>query len=342
MIESRHIPGVSIVGVGHHVPDRIIGNEELCENLSVTPDWVAEKTGILGRCVAGPDDTASSFSVSAARRAMAMAGVDGEDIDMIIVCTFSGDYIFPPVSAMVQREIGAKKAHIFDVQANCAGFVTGLTCATDRMKLDQTVRYALVIGTELCTRYIDGTDENTAIFLADGAGAAVLAPTRPGAGILSSAFHTDSSNYESVRMRGGGSSFSFVGREFDPEIDLMEMNGIATWKQAITHLPATIRKACEKAEISLDDVDFFVFHQANLRLIEYIVRKMRGSLEKTYTNVERIGNAGSASLAIALSEAVQKGLIAKGDTVVLAGVGAGFNFGASLWAWDMPRVGDSS
>jgi 3-oxoacyl-[acyl-carrier-protein] synthase-3 len=341
MSEVSYIPGVSIIGVGHHIPDCIVSNEDLCENLDVTPEWIIEKTGITGRSVAAPDDTASDFSIRAARQAMKMAGVNGEDIDLIIVCTFSGDYIFPPVSAKVQCEIGATGAHIFDVQANCAGFVTGLTCATDRMKLDPTVRHALVIGTELCTRYIDGTDENTAIFVADGSGAAVLGRTARGTGICSSAFFSDSSNYESVRMRGGGSSFALKGRSFNPDIDLMEMNGLATWKQAITHMPTTIRMACNKANVALDDVDFFIFHQANLRLIEYIVRKMRGSLKKTFTNVERIGNTGSASIAIALSEAVQKGLISEGDKVVLAGVGAGFNFGASVWNWAMPEIKES-
>jgi 3-oxoacyl-[acyl-carrier-protein] synthase-3 len=137
-------------------------------------------------------------------------------------------------------------------------------------------------------------------------------------------------------MRGGGSSFQRHGKACDPAIDYMEMNGIATWKQAITHLPKVIRKACEKSNVALASIDFLLFHQANLRMIEYIVKKMGFDMSKTYTNVQHVGNSGAASLAIVLSEAVSKGCLKNGDMLVLAAVGAGFNFGASVWRWHMP------
>jgi 3-oxoacyl-[acyl-carrier-protein] synthase-3 len=318
------------------LPDHAEDNETLCRGLEVTPEWIVEKTGIQRRYIAGADESASDYAVKAAQRALEMAEIGADEVDLIIGCTFSGDYIFPPLSAKVQMELKAASAQIFDVQANCTGFVTGLTIASDRMKIDPSVRYALVIGVEFLSRYIDRTDVNTAIYLSDGAGAAVLSRTEPELGIKASAFHTDSSNYEAVRMRGGGSRFPLQGRSFDPAIDLMEMNGIATWKQAITHLPKVIRKACEKSGVELLSVDFLLFHQANLRLIEYIVRKLGFELSKTYTNVQLVGNTGSASLAIAMSEAVGKSLLKNGDLVVLAAVGAGFNFGASVWRWHMP------
>ena len=332
---------VTISGVGHHLPETVQDNESLCAGLDVTPEWIVEKTGIEQRHVAGPDDTASDFAIAAAGRALAMAGVAASEVDLIIACTFSGDYVYPPVSAQVQRALQATEAQVFDVQVNCTGFVTGLTLASDRMKADPTVRHAVVVGVEMLTRYIDGTDVNTAVYLADGAGAAVLSRSAdPDAGIQASAFATDSSNFEAVRMRGGGSSFRSQGRDFDPAVDFMEMNGIATWKQAITHLPKVVRRACEKSGVELASVDFIVLHQANLRLIEYIVRKLGLDLAKTYTNVARVGNTGSASLAIALSEAVQRGLIRNGDTVVLGAVGAGFTFGASVWRWQLPAGGE--
>lgn len=325
--------GVGILGVGHQLPARIETNEELCRGLDVSPEWIVEKTGIQRRHLAGPDDTASGLALQAARRALTMAGIDATQLDAIIGCTFSHDYIFPPLAAKLHQELGAKGAQVYDLQANCAGVVAGLTAASDRMLQDDTVRYALVVGVELCSRYVDRTDVNTAIYLSDGAGAVVLGRCGPDHGIRTSAFFTDSSNYESVRMRGGGSSHPLRGRSFDPAIDSMEMNGLATWKQAITHLPTVIRRACEKAGISARDLDFLVFHQANLRLIEYIVRKMGLGMERTYTNVQDIGNSGSASIAIALSEAVHKGLVKPDSLLVLAGVGAGFNFAASLWRW---------
>lgn len=329
------LPGISIIGVGHRLPTTIEDNETLCRNLEVTPEWILEKTGIKARRIAAPGDKASDYARSAVENALAMAGVSADEVDLIIACTFSGDYIFPPLSAKVQLDIKARNAQIFDLQANCTGFVTGLSVAADRMKLDDGVRYAVVVGVEFCTRYIDRKDVNTAIYLSDGAGAAVLGRREPGRGILASAYHTDSSNYEAVRMRGGGSSFPMHQRDFEPSVDLMEMNGIATWKQAITHLPPTIRHACAKAGIETRHLDFLVFHQANFRLIEYIMKKMDIDPTKTYTNVEEIGNTGSASLAIALSEAVQKGCIQSGDRVALAAVGAGFNFASSVWLWDM-------
>ena len=328
--------GVAIAGVGHHLPDQIEDNETLCANLDVGPDWIMEKTGIKRRYLAQPEDSASDFASKAAQNALDMAGIPADEVDLIVVCTFSGDYIFPPVSAKVQSLLKASHAQIFDVQANCAGFVTGLTVASDRMLVDPTVRNAMVIGVELNSRYINRADVNSAIYMSDGAGAALLTRTEAGKGIMASAFHTDTSNFEAVRMRGGGSSFSSKDRAWDPAIDYMEMNGIATWKQAITHLPTVIRKACDKSGIDPKAVDFLVFHQANLNMIEYVVRKMGYGMEKTFTNVQEIGNTGAASVGIALSEAVSKDLIKDGQLVVLAAVGAGFNFGASVWRWHMP------
>jgi 3-oxoacyl-[acyl-carrier-protein] synthase III len=329
--------GITISGVGRKLPANAEDNEALCRNLDVGPEWIIEKTGIKRRYIAGPEESASSLSVAASRQAIEMAGISPAEIDLIIVCTFSGDYVFPPVSAKVQLELGATDAQIFDIQANCTGFVTGLTTASDRMRVDPSVRHALVIGVELNSRYVDRCDVNSAIYMSDGAGAAVLSRTEAGRGIMSSAFHTDSSNYEAVRLRGGGSSHTYLGRAFDPTVDNMEMNGIATWKQAITNVPKAIKRACEKSGVAISDIDFFIFHQANYNMIEYIVRKLRFDMSKTYTNVCEVGNTGAASPAIALSEAVEQGLLKNGDLVVFAAVGAGFNFGASVWRWHMPN-----
>lgn len=338
---TRRDYGIGIIGVGHQLPDTIETNEELCRNLSVEPEWIEEKTGVKRRCIADPKEHASDYALKAAQKAIAMAGIDPSEIGLIIGCTFSHDYVFPALAAKLHLDLGVKGAQTYDLQANCAGFVSGLTAASDRMLNDPGVRYALIVGVELCSRYVDRTDVNTVIYLSDGAGAAILGRCAPDKGIGPSAFFTDSSNYEAVRLRGGGSSFAYPGRTFDPAVDFMEMNGIATWKQAITHLPRVMRDACEKIEVTVKDVDFFIFHQANLRLIEYLVRKMGVGLERTYTNVQEIGNAGSASLAIALSEAVGLGLIKPDDRLMLAGVGAGFNFAASLWRW-LPMGGEAN
>lgn len=327
--------GVSIVGVGHCIGSVFEDNETLCRQLDVTPEWIIEKTGIKGRYLAAEDETASGLSVAAATQALAMAAITAQDIDLIVCCTFSADYVFPPLSAKVHKELGVKGGQIFDLQANCAGFVSGLTAASDRMRTDPSIRFALVIGVEMNSRVIDRADVNTAIYHSDGAGAAILGRVE-GHGIIASAFHTDSSNYEAVRLRGGGSSFPLRGRDYAPAIDAMELNGIATWKQAITHLPPTVRAACRKADVDPKAVDFFVFHQANYNLIDYVVRKMGFDMSRTYANVQEIGNAGAASVAIALSEAVSLGHLKPEMLVVFAAVGAGFNFGASVWRWSLP------
>lgn len=324
--------GVGILGTSHYLPDTIQTNEALCLVMTdVTPEWILSKTGIQRRYMAAEGESASSMATTATKQLLEKLSVDTSQIDLIIVATFSPDYMFPPVSAKIQGNLGAKNAQIVDINTNCTGFVTALTIASDRMRVDETVKYALVIGVELHTRFMNPADKETAIFFSDGAGVALLGQVESKKGIVNSSFKTDSSTYESVRFRGGGSSFPLINRSFNPEIDYVEMNGLATWKQAITNMPKVIKDVIAKAGMTIDQIDFCIFHQANLNLIQYIMQKMKIPLEKTYTNVEEIGNTGSASVGIALSEAMEKGLIKKGQTVLFAGVGAGFNFGASIW-----------
>jgi 3-oxoacyl-[acyl-carrier-protein] synthase-3 len=324
--------GIGIISTSHYIPKYLQTNEELCKVMTdVTPDWILSKTGIKRRFIASSEESTSSMATEAALEAISKCNIQPEDIGLIVVATFSPDYMFPPVSAKIQKNLKASNAQIIDINTNCTGFVTALTVASDRMKADETVKYAVVIGAELHTRFINPKDKETAIFFSDGAGVAILGQVDEGDGVIKSSFKTDSSTYESVRYRGGGSSYPYINREFDESIDFIEMNGLATWKQAITNLPIVIKDVCKKADLNVEDIDFCIFHQANLNLIQYVMGKLKIPIEKTYTNVEEIGNTGSASIGIALSEAMDKGLIKKDNYVLLAGVGAGFNFGASIW-----------
>ncbi len=328
----RNNYGIGIISTSHYIPKYLQTNEELCKvMLDVTPEWILSKTGIKRRFIASSDESTSSMASVAAEKAIKKCNVNPEDIGLIVVATFSPDYMFPPVSAKIQKNLNAINAQIIDINTNCTGFVTALTVASDRMKVDETVKYAVVIGVELHTRFINPKDKETAVFFSDGAGVAILGQVEEGFGIIKSSFKTDSSTYESVRYRGGGSSYPYINREFDESIDFIEMNGLATWKQAITNLPIVIKDVCKKADLQVEDIDFCIFHQANLNLIHYVMKKLKIPSEKTYTNVEEIGNTGSASIGIALSEAVDKGLIGNDSNVLLAGVGAGFNFGANIW-----------
>lgn len=324
--------GIGIIGSSHYIPKNVQTNEELCQIMTdVSPEWILKKTGIKQRFIASTNESTSSMATIAAEEALLKCNISPEDIGLIIVATFSPDYMFPPVSAKIQKNLNAINAQIVDINTNCTGFVTALTLASDRMKADPSVKYSVVIGAELHTRYINPRDKETAIFFSDGAGVVILGQVQKDSGIIQSSFKTDSSTYESVRFRGGGSSFPYVNRQFDESIDFIEMNGLATWKQAITNLPIVIRDVCNKANLEITDIDFCIFHQANLNLIKYVMEKLKIPLERTYTNVEEIGNTGSASIGIALSEAIDENLIAKGSNVLLAGVGAGFNFGANIW-----------
>jgi 3-oxoacyl-[acyl-carrier-protein] synthase-3 len=314
-------------------------NEELCATTltSTTPEWILAKTGIQRRYLASSSESASSLILTAAQGALAAARISPKDLGLIVVCTFSGDYLFPPASAKLHLDLGAKGAHIFDIQANCAGFVTGLTVASDRMSRDERLRYALVVGAEVLSPFTDGSDVETAVYFSDGAGAAVIGRVGEGKGVQASAFFTDTQNYEAVRLRGGGSSFPYVRAAADPGLaarGYMNMNGLATWKQVVTHLPPTVARACALSGIVVADVDHFVFHQANMNLIQYAMQKLRVPVERAFINVHEVGNTGAASLPLALSHLVQSGRVECGQTVVLAGVGAGFNFGASVWIWD--------
>lgn len=324
--------GVGILGANHYLPEHIQTNEALCVNMAeITPEWILLKTGIKRRFIASNTDSASSMATNAAQKLVTEKDIDVNEIGLIIVATFSPDYMFPPVSAKIQQNLGAKNAQIVDVNTNCTGFVTALTIASDRMLVDDTINYALVIGVELHTRFINPSDKETAIYFSDGAGVALLGKVQNGFGVIKSSFLTDSSTYEAVRYRGGGSSFPLANRLFMPEVDYIEMNGLATWKQAITNLPKVIKNVLTKADLEIDKIDFCIFHQANLNLIQYVMAKLKIPAQNTYTNVEEIGNTGSASIGIALSEAIEKNYIIPGQTVLFAGVGAGFNFGASIW-----------
>ena len=324
---------VGIIGVGHYTPNKIQTNEELCELIpELSVDWILNKTGIKKRHHISDDETASSIAVKACENVFYNSKVLPEEVDLVIVASCSQDYLFPPLSAKIHLHFNLKKnCQILDVNTNCVGLVTALTIASERIMCDLTINKALVIGVEVMSKYTNPTDRDTAVFFSDGASATILGRVKNELGFKSAKFMTDSSTYESVRLRGGGSSYPIAKRFSDPKILYVEQNGLATWKQAITNLPLVIHKVVDNESLKIEEIDFFIFHQANKFLIEYLMKKMKIPLSKTYINVTEIGNTGSASIGIALSEAYSKGLIIKNSNLLIAGVGAGFNFGACIF-----------
>lgn len=332
MIEQSS-EGVGILGVGKYIPRRAVTNEQVEAMTQIPASTIVKKTGIVTRYIVEDDETASAMSAIAARQAIAMAEVDPSQIGLIIGCTFSGDYRYPAMACKVQDLIDARNAGAFDLMANCTGFQVGLSAMADRMKSDSSITCGLVIGTAIQSRFIKWTDPESAIYFGDGAGAAVLGRVPAGYGILSTDIFTNSKVFDSVRLRGGGSSYPLRPENINDGLQYYEMNGMEVWKQVIQYQPAVIRRALEKINKKVEDVDFFIFHQANLRLIEYLMGKMKQPMAKTYTNVAEIGNTADASLAIALCDAVRTDRIHRDQLVVISGVGAGFTFGATTIRW---------
>ncbi len=325
--------GVGVIGVGKYVPPKAVTNQDLETWTGIRAADIVAKTGISTRYVVEDGETASGISAQAACQALEMAGIAADRLGLIIGCTFSGDYIYPAMACKVQGLLGAGSAGAFDLLANCTGFQVGLSVASDRMRNDLAIDYGLVLGTAIQSRFINWSDPESAIYFGDGAGAAVLGRVPAGYGVLATEVFTNARVFESVRLRGGGSSHPLRPENIHAGLQYYEMNGLEVWKQVIQHQPAAIERALRKIGKTTSDVDFFIFHQANLRLIEYLMGKMRLPMTKTYTNVAEIGNTADASLAIALCDAVRQGLIRRDQLVVISGVGAGFTFGATVMRW---------
>ncbi len=325
--------GVGVIGTGKYYPEKVLSNDLIEAECGLKPGTIEKKTGVKSRRIASDNETASEFSVEAAKQAIEKAGIEIDEIDLIICCTFTGDYVYPALACKVQQMLGAHQAGAFDVMANCTGFQVGLTVASDRMKADPNIRNSIVIGTALQSRYINWSDPESAMYFGDGAGAVVLAKVPDRYGILASDIQTNGTAYEAVRMRGGGSSFPMRPDNINDGLNFYEMNGMEVWKQVIKYQPKVMRRCLDKIGKKPDEVDFFVFHQANLNLIEFLMARMKQSMEKTFTNVSELGNTADASMAIALCDADHNGLIKHDDLVIISGVGAGFIFGATVIKW---------
>jgi 3-oxoacyl-[acyl-carrier-protein] synthase-3 len=325
--------GIGIAGLGKYLPEDIITNEQLEESSGIKASDIEAKTGIRERRKVKDGQTASEMSAIAAKRALEMAGISAEQLSHVVTCTFTGDYVYPAVSCKIAEMIGAKKAGAFDLLANCTGFQVGLGVVSDRMLVDPTCEYALLLGTALQSRFINYKDAASSIFFGDGVGAAVLKRVPEGYGVLSNSVSTNGKVFDAVRMRGGGSSFPMRPENINENLQYYELDGMEVWKQVVQFQPKEILRSLAKIEKNIEDVDFFIFHQANLRLIEYLMGKMKIPMSKTFTNIKHYGNTADASQAIALCDAVTEGLIKRDDLVVISGVGAGFTFGSTVLRW---------
>jgi 3-oxoacyl-[acyl-carrier-protein] synthase-3 len=316
-----------IAGTGSYLPPRRVSNDDLARQLAergveTSDAWIVERTGIRARHFADDGVHASDLALHAARHALEAAGIGAADIDLIIVATSTPDMVFPSTASIVQHKLGVHGCAAFDVQAVCSGFVYGLTVA-DALIRSGSARKALVIGSEIFSRILDFNDRTTCVLFGDGAGAVVLEASET-PGLLASELHADGRHVGILCVPGTVSGGQVLG---DP---LLKMDGQAVFKLAVGVLEDVARSVLAKADRLPADVDWLIPHQANIRIMHGTARRLKMSMDRVVVTVDEHGNTSAASIPLALDVAVRDGRIARGDTVMLEGVGGGFTWGAVL------------
>jgi 3-oxoacyl-[acyl-carrier-protein] synthase-3 len=323
-------PGSQILGTGAYAPEKVLTNRDIEKMVDTSDEWIRERTGIGERRIAADGEAASDLALRASQRALEAAGVRASELDMIIVGTISGDHPMPACAAYLQRKLGASQIPSFDVSAACAGFLYGLAIG-DQFIRTGALKRVLVVGVELLSRIINWRDRATCVLFGDGAGAVVLGPADgDGRGVLSTKLHTDASLTDSLYIPAGGSRERLTPEGLATQRDKVFMVGSDIFRIAIKNLTGASRAALDAAGLPVSAVKWVVPHQANLRILAQVAQRLDIPLERFVLNIERYGNTSSASIPIALDEAVRDGRIQKGDTVLMCALGAGISWGSAL------------
>src|SRR5712691_11821282 len=324
-----------ITGWGYYVPSKVLTNADLEAMVQTSDAWIYERTGIRERHIVEGDEVTSGMATKAAKEALARAKVRGEDLDAIIIATTSPDTFLPTAACLVQESLGARKAAVFDLGAACAGFVYGLAVARG-LVLSGTARKILLVGAETISRFIDWTDRATCVLFGDGAGAVVIEASTTGLGIRSTALHGDGREKKHLRLEGGGALHPAARSRDDGASDYIQMDGSAVFKLAVPAMADAAKEALGAAELGLEDVDLFVPHQANARIIEAVAKRLGLDRSKVFIDIDRFGNTSAASIPVALCDAVDQGRVRQGDTLVFAAFGGGMTWGAAVVEWSSP------
>jgi 3-oxoacyl-[acyl-carrier-protein] synthase III len=321
-----------ITGWGMYAPSRVLTNEDLSRMVETSDEWIVSRTGIRERRIAADDETTTTLSVNAARDALAVAGMSPEELDLVIVGTCSPDYYMPATAVLVAHELGATRAAGFDLMAACSGFVFSLATATAYIR-SGLYRNVLVVGVELLSRFLDYTDRNTCVLFGDGAGAVIVSASEQPGGLLGFDMYSDGSGKEGIIFPAGGSACPTTPQTVAEGGHFVHMLGKEVYKYATRQLAESARAALRDANLGVDDVDQFLFHQANLRIIESVQNAVGIPPEKTYLNIERYGNTSAASVPMALVEAIADGRVKQGDRLLMVAFGAGYTAGAAVVEW---------
>ncbi len=322
---------VGIIGVGEYLPARILTNKDLEKMVDTSDEWITTRTGIKQRRLVAKNEATSDLAIKAAKEALGNTKIKSQDLDLIIVATITPDMQFPSVACLVQNALGAKKAACFDIAAACAGFIYGIIIAKQFIE-NGTYKNALVIGAEVLSSITDWEDRNTCVLFGDGAGAAVLAPVKSG-GVLSTYLGSDGSLGDLLKLPAGGSRYPASHKTIDERMHYIKMCGNEIFKLAVTIMVDAAQIAVKKAGFSCKDIDCFIPHQANMRILLAVAKRLGLDEKRIYLNIEKYGNMSSASTATALCQAVKEKRIKKGDIVVLDAFGSGLVWGACVIKW---------
>jgi 3-oxoacyl-[acyl-carrier-protein] synthase-3 len=322
----------SITGVGSYVPEKILTNTDLEKMVETSDEWIMTRTGIKERHIAAADEFTSDMGAKAALRAMKMAGVIPEQIDLIIVATITPDMPFPSTACLVQRKIGAKRASAFDLEAACSGFIYGLEIG-QQFIMSRTYETVLVIGAEKISSIVDWTDRNTCVLFGDGAGAAILQNRSGSHGLLTAVMGANGEDADLLYMPGGGSRCPATNESISSRQHYLHMAGKETFKSAVQAMQKAAEEVLRRCELKIDQIKCVIPHQANRRIIDAVADRLGATQEQLFVNLQKYGNTSAASVAIALDEAVSEGRIQRGDLILLVVFGAGLTWGAAVIEW---------
>lgn len=329
------MPYAHITGWGMAAPEKILTNDEIAKMVDTNDAWIRERTGIRERHIASEGEFPSTFGVEAAVKALTVANLHPRELDLIICASSSPEYIFPATACLIQDQLGATKAGAFDLLAACTGFVYALNMGAQAIR-SGSVKNVLVVGAETLSRFVNWKDRNTCILFGDGAGAFVLQASDQPGGVLSAVMHSDGSGADLLAIPGGGSRYPSTEATVQAGKHYVEMDGKEVFRFATRVMASATHEVLACAGLTLDQVQWIIPHQANIRIIEAAARGLKLPMERFIVNLERYGNTSTASVPIAMVEALEKGQIKPGDKVVMIGFGGGLTWGAVAAEWTGP------
>lgn len=321
-----------ITSTGSYTPEKVLTNHDLEKMVETSDEWIIERTGIKERRISAPWQATSDLAFEASIRALRKANLSAKDIDLIILATVSPDMLVPSAACILQMKLGASNAVAFDINGACSGFIYALSVAEKFIKTGASKR-ALVIGAEVLSRFTDWTDRTTCVLLADGAGAVIVEPTNKNEGIEVIDIFSDGTMWDYIHMPAGGSKMPITEEVIKKRLNFIKMKGNETFKVAVKTLEEIVEATLKKAGITSSELSLLVPHQANIRIIQAMAKRLSLPMEKVMVNIDKYGNTSAASIPIALDEANEQGRLKKGDYVLLAAFGAGLTWGATLIKW---------